>query len=713
MFFQLTGGIITKISTCALALGSHAGGGRGGDSSGNSNIGGWVDGLYRYACKGLSADSLERVTFFQPGDAFPDDRIYALLKIDAQQQQQQQGQFDPENPQWLHKENFVCAFSAPKFLAQFESRYNHDTKCLSLYQRSSSRSMDDGNNINNNNNSQSPYPLSLLLLDSVNLSTTNGRQALADFFSVESGIPVMCVTAATTAKRKENHNSHHQHQHHHQFGNTSSGWKQKKDTRTIHIVNAATVRAVSKAIGIPLNPTRFRPNIVIDGIPAWSEFDWVQPQQRPQEQEQEQKQDNLIQIGSTKLEVIARTVRCDGVSVDPLDMDNVIDIPKCLIRHFPEHGPYLGVYAVVHQGGVISVGDQVIASTTMLVENQSPSGSEIGPSSSGNAALEVMSPLPDSRRSILLQAALSSVATLVHPMTAFAEDDSASSTSTATSTITSLSPSTTPTTTTALSSVVEVTPSLPEAKKLFNEGRAFELQGNMAAAQRLYAKVIKISPRFIYGWSNLGNTQVAMGDLAGADENYSQAISLCQELAATTTTTRKCNDLYLLLLNRGSVRLNTPGMAQEALNDLQQADTLRQRPDALILQNLARAKELNGMFASSDRDYTVSIAMTANEVNPFWLRSAMVKLQLGDVKGGMDLLKRVENRFPDAPEVKAASATFLAKQGQPIEALRKYLEIPDRQRRRFADDDYLQRVVAWPPTMIDGITKIAKAVGDR
>jgi len=34
-----------------------------------------------------------------------------------------------------------------------------------------------------------------------------------------------------------------------------------------------------------------------------------------------------------------------------------------------------------------------------------------------------------------------------------------------------------------------------DAKKLFNEGRVFESQGNMAAAQRLYSKVSKIEPR--------------------------------------------------------------------------------------------------------------------------------------------------------------------------------------------------------------------------
>jgi len=202
-----------------------------------------------------------------------------------------------------------------------------------------------------------------------------------------------------------------------------------------------------------------------------------------------------------------------------------------------------------------------------------------------------------------------------------------------------------------------------DAKKLFNEARALESQGNMAAAQRLYTKVTVIAPRFVYGWSNLGNTQTALGDLGAAEESYSKAIHLCNESLPTTTEgvmgQKRCSDLWLLLLNRGSLRLNNR-MPQEALEDLQQASTLRGRPDAIVLQNLARAKELNGLYAQADRDYTAAIGMTANEVNPFWLRSAMVKWQAnGDLQGAYDLFKRVENRFPEAPEVRAASAVFL------------------------------------------------------
>lgn len=136
------------------------------------------------------------------------------------------------------------------------------------------------------------------------------------------------------------------------------------------------------------------------------------------------------------------------------------------------------------------------------------------------------------------------------------------------------------------------------------------------------------------------------------------------------------------------------------------------RPDAVVLQNLARAEEVNGLYSQSDRDYTLAISMTANEVNPFWLRSALVKLQLGDIQGGFDLLKRIDNRFPEAPEVRAAYATFLAAKGDQIAAQRKYLEIPDRQREKYVQSNYLRNVISWPPAAIESLAKVTAAVGD-
>ncbi len=204
-----------------------------------------------------------------------------------------------------------------------------------------------------------------------------------------------------------------------------------------------------------------------------------------------------------------------------------------------------------------------------------------------------------------------------------------------------------------------------------------------------------------------------MGSLGPAEQSYSKAVNLCLESQKEEEKfgVPRCNDLYLLYLNRGSLRLNN-GMPKEALKDLEAADNLRAKPDAIILQNRARARELNGLYAASDRDYSVAISMTSNEVSPFWLRSSLVKFQLGDMIGAFDLIRRVENRFPEAPEVRAALATLLSAKGDQITAQRKFLEIPDRQRLKYSDEDFLKNTVSWPPKMIEYVLKLAGSVGD-
>jgi tetratricopeptide (TPR) repeat protein len=243
-----------------------------------------------------------------------------------------------------------------------------------------------------------------------------------------------------------------------------------------------------------------------------------------------------------------------------------------------------------------------------------------------------------------------------------------------------------------------------DAKKIFGEGRALELQGNLMAAQRLYGKVTQMAPNFVYGWSSLGNTQTAFGDLSAAEVSYTKSIELCTQV--------DCSDQYVLYLNRGTIRLNTNRPA-EALADLRLAATLRGRPDDIVLQNLARACELNGLYEEADRNYDVAIRMTGNQVSPYWLRAAMVKFQLNEKQQGYDLLKRIENRFPDAPEVKAASAVFLAGTGKMVEAQQKFLEISDRQRLKYVDQQYLTGTIAWPPAMLSQLSKITQAVGDQ
>mgnify|MGYP005844897733 CR=1 FL=1 len=68
-----------------------------------------------------------------------------------------------------------------------------------------------------------------------------------------------------------------------------------------------------------------------------------------------------------------------------------------------------------------------------------------------------------------------------------------------------------------------------------------------------------------------------MGDLNAAEGSYTTAVDLCKDNLDQIEKgfgAKRCDDLYVLLLNRGSVRLNN-GMPKEALDDLSAASVLR------------------------------------------------------------------------------------------------------------------------------------------
>jgi hypothetical protein len=88
---------------------------------------------------------------------------------------------------------------------------------------------------------------------------------------------------------------------------------------------------------------RFRPNVLIDGPEAWSEFDWI---------------GNKIALGDVELDVLKRTGRCAATDVDPESGKRDTAIPAVLQRTWG-HTDF-GVYARIAQGGTVSVGDPVI-----------------------------------------------------------------------------------------------------------------------------------------------------------------------------------------------------------------------------------------------------------------------------------------------------------------------------------------------------------------
>jgi uncharacterized protein YcbX len=110
--------------------------------------------------------------------------------------------------------------------------------------------------------------------------------------------------------------------------------------RCVHIVNLASVRDLERIAGRRIDPLRFRPNVVLDGLPAWEEFRWL---------------DRALAVGDTRLSVFHRTKRCDATNVDPANGARDMAIPAILQRAFG-HSDF-GVYAKVAQGGQLAVGD--------------------------------------------------------------------------------------------------------------------------------------------------------------------------------------------------------------------------------------------------------------------------------------------------------------------------------------------------------------------
>ena len=110
----------------------------------------------------------------------------------------------------------------------------------------------------------------------------------------------------------------------------------------VSIINLASVAAIESVVGLPVDPLRFRGNLYVSGWPAWHEFDLLG-------------QD--ISIGTARLKVVKRIVRCAAVNVDPVTAERDLNIPQTLMQTF-DHAD-CGVYAEVITGGNIAAGDAI------------------------------------------------------------------------------------------------------------------------------------------------------------------------------------------------------------------------------------------------------------------------------------------------------------------------------------------------------------------
>ena len=245
-----------------------------------------IDRLYRYPVKGLTAEALAD-TEVEAGGCLPWDRAFALAQGDAP--------FDPDNPQWLQKRNFMCLMANAR-IALLKSSFDPRSGRLAIQ-------APDGGSVAGN---------ALLARDRERIGAW-----LAAFLGEEArGRPVL----------------------HYVPGHSFCDDRHK----VVSLINLASIADLERRVGAPRDPLRFRANIYFSRAPAGVELDWV---------------GRDLQVGGARLRVTSRIVRCAATEVNPLTAERDAK-PVAELRAAYGHAD-LGILAEVIEGGRMALGDAI------------------------------------------------------------------------------------------------------------------------------------------------------------------------------------------------------------------------------------------------------------------------------------------------------------------------------------------------------------------
>ncbi|MGU9982411.1 MOSC domain-containing protein [Phreatobacter sp. HK31-P] len=249
-----------------------------------------ITALYRYPVKGLSAEPLAEA-LLTAGQHFPGDRVFAIENGPSG--------FDPAHPEHQPKQKFLV-LARQAALAKLKTRYDDVSHTLTIVADNTEVARGD-------------------------LTTSEGRSAIEEFFRI-----FLAKELAGAPKVLEGPPGF-------RFMDSRSGF--------LSIINLASVRALEKETGVAIDPIRFRANIYVDGVPAFSEFDWV---------------GRRITIGDVALTGLKRTERCAATTVNPATAVRDLMIPAVLMRSYGHAD--CGIYCAVAGGGHIAVGDRLVVS---------------------------------------------------------------------------------------------------------------------------------------------------------------------------------------------------------------------------------------------------------------------------------------------------------------------------------------------------------------
>lgn len=245
-----------------------------------------IEALYRYPVKALSPEKLDAVTL-TPGATIPFDRAYAI--------ENGPGRFDPDAPRHLPKVTFITLMRDER-AATLVTAFDDATETLTISR--------GGKQVARGQ-----------------LTTKLGRSLIEQFLAAYLKAELRGAPHIVSAP-----------------GHSFSDVKEK----CLHIVNRASLRELERAVGRPVDPLRFRPNVIVDGLAPWAEFQWIGRE---------------FALGGARLKGFARTQRCTATNVDPANGQRDMAIPAVLERTWG-HADF-GIYAEVVTGGRVAPGDPV------------------------------------------------------------------------------------------------------------------------------------------------------------------------------------------------------------------------------------------------------------------------------------------------------------------------------------------------------------------
>ncbi len=110
----------------------------------------------------------------------------------------------------------------------------------------------------------------------------------------------------------------------------------------LHLISRDSIADLERVARQPVDPRRFRANLIIEGLSPWAEAEWL---------------GKSLRIGDALFQVAERTKRCAATTVNPDTAKRDLNVPRTLRAGFGHLD--LGIYLRVVEGGKVATGDRL------------------------------------------------------------------------------------------------------------------------------------------------------------------------------------------------------------------------------------------------------------------------------------------------------------------------------------------------------------------